>query len=227
MYIFIFFIGCSKPRHPKLTLSEDSWYYGEVRPDEITSHLFVLKNEGENKLIIESVYSSCACISLELDEKEIPPGEETFLKTIFDPYGYEDYIEKTITIKSNDPEQSERKVDLSITVLRIPHPEIGISQQTFDLGMIDNLSELSTLQFTITNAGDMDLIIEDIVTEEIFSHNLDLPLILAPGEQHLSEVYLDTSQMKEGVFRKAIRIMTNDPYNPMVFLRITGTIANK
>ncbi len=224
--LLLFFISCSKPKQPKLTLSEDSWYYGEVKPDQIVSHQFNLKNEGEGKLTIESVYSSCACVSLEMGEKDIPPEGESLLEAIFNPYGYEGYVSKEVIIKSNDPEHPEKRIDLTITVLKVPHPEIELSQQTFDLGVVSS-TEQSVLQFTTSNKGDTELIIEDIVTEEIFSHNLDLPLILTPGEQHLSEVYLDTSQMKEGVFRKAIRIMTNDPYNPMVFLRITGTIANK
>jgi len=217
-----FFAGCSKPKEPKLSLSEDSWYYGEVKPDQVVSHQFTLKNEGEGKLTIDSFYSSCACVILEMDKKEIAPGGEGTLKAIFDPYGYEGFVTKEVTINSNDPEHPKKIINLSITVLRVPHPDIKLSQQTFDLGTVTT-SEQSVLKFTISNEGDADLIIEDIVTEEIFSHNLALPLILLPGEQYLSEVYIDTSQIKEEVFRKAIRIMTNDPQNSMVFLRITGT----
>ncbi|MDD3656415.1 MAG: DUF1573 domain-containing protein [Atribacterota bacterium] len=213
--------GCSKTKQAKLVLSEENWHYGEVMPDQIVSHQFTLKNEGEDKLIIESVYSSCACVSLELSEKEIPAGGETQLKTTFDPYGYEGDVSKYITIKSNDPEHPEKKIDLTITVARLPNPDIKLSQQTFVLGNISG-QEQSVLQFTITNTGDADLVIEDIVVEDIFSHNLKLPLTMSPGKHYQAEVYLSTSQLKEGKFRKAIRIMTNDPQNPMVFLRISG-----
>ena len=220
--ILLFYLaGCSKTKQPRLAVSEESWYYGEVMPDQIASHQFTLKNEGEDKLIIESVYSSCACVSLELGEKEIPAGGETQLITIFDPYGYEGDVSKYLTIKSNDPEHPEKKIDLTINVTRVPNPDIKLSQQTFVLGNISG-QEQSVLQFTITNTGDADLVIEDIVVEDIFSHNLKLPLTMSPGKHYQAEVYLSTSQLKEGEFRKAVRIMTNDPQNPMVFLRISG-----
>ena len=47
-------------------------------------------------------------------------------------------------------------------------------------------------------------------------------MTITPGEQFETEVYIDTEQLKEGEFRKAIRIMTNDPQNTGVFIRIMG-----
>jgi len=223
MVLLIYLTGCNKPEPPKITLSEDSWYYGEVTPDERPTHDFILKNDGGGKLIIESVYSSCPCVSLDLTEKEIPAGEEGLLKTIFDPTGYEGEITKILTIKSNDPESPEKKIEAKITVLRVPNPDIELSKQTFDLGTFSR-EETPTIQFTISNTGDAELIIEEIVSEELFSHNLEIPTTLSPGEQFQAEVYIDTNQLKEGEFRKAIRIMTNDPQNMRVFIRIMGSI---
>lgn len=215
--------GCSKPEPPKISLSEDSWHYGEVTPDERPTHDFIIKNEGGGKLIIDSVYSSCPCVSLDLTEKEIPAGEEALLKTTFDPTGYEGEVTKILTIKSNDPENPEKKIEAKITVLRVPNPDIELSEQTFDLGIISR-DQTQTIQFIISNTGDAELIIEEIVSEEIFTHNMEMPLAISPGEQFQAEVYLDTNQLKEGEFRKAIRIMTNDPQNMRVFIRIMGNI---
>jgi len=215
--------GCSKTEPPKLTLSEDSWHYGKVTPDQRPTHDFVLKNEGEEKIIIDSVYTSCPCVILDLTEKEIPPGEEVLLKTTFDPTGYEGEVSKIVTIKSNDPENPEKRIEATITVIRVPNSDIELSQQTFNLGSI-SLSETQTIQFTISNNGDADLIIEEIVSEDIFTHNLPIPLTIPPEEQFEAEVYMETNQLKEGEFRKAIRIMTNDPQNMRVFIRIMGNI---
>ncbi|MDD2353207.1 MAG: DUF1573 domain-containing protein [Candidatus Caldatribacteriota bacterium] len=215
--------GCSKPEPPKLTLSEDSWHYGEVTPDQRPAHDFVLKNEGGGKIIIDSVYSSCPCVILDLTEKEIPPGEEVLLKTIFDPTGYEGEVSKIVTIKSNDPENPEKRIEATITVLRVPNPDIELSEQTFDLGSI-SLGEIQKIQFTISNTGDADLIIEEIVSEDIFTNNLPIPLTIPLEEQFEAEVYMETNQLKEGEFRKAIRIMTNDPQNARIFIRIMGNI---
>jgi hypothetical protein len=221
--ILFLFNGCSKPEPPKITLSEDSWHYGEVTPDERPTHDFTIKNKGGDKLIIETVYSSCPCVILDLNEKEIPAGEETLLKTTFDPTGYEGEVTKILTIKSNDPENPETKIEAKINVLRVPNPDIELSEQTFDLGTFSR-EETPTIQFTISNTGDAELIIEEIVSEEIFTHNLEIPLTISPSDQFQAEIQIDESQLKQGEFRKAVRIMTNDPQNMRVFLRFMGNI---
>ncbi len=223
MFLLICLVGCSKPEPPSLNLSEYSWYYGEVTPDQKPTHDFTIKNKGGEKLIIASVYSSCPCVILDLPEKEIPPGEEVLLKTTFDPTGYEGEVSKIVTIKSNDPENAEKTIETTITVLRVPNPDIEISQQTFGLGTF-KLEETPIIQFTISNTGDADLVIEEIVSEKLFSHNLEIPLIISPDEQFQAEVYIDTNQLKGGEFRKAVRIMTNDPQNMRVFIRIMGIL---
>ncbi|MFW5804143.1 MAG: DUF1573 domain-containing protein [bacterium] len=217
------FNGCSKPEPPNLVLSEDSWHYGEVTPDERPTHDFTIKNEGGEKLIIESVYSSCPCVILDLTEKEIPAGEEALLKTTFDPTGYEGEVTKILTIKSNDPENPEKKIEAAITVLGVANPDVDISEQTFDLGTFTR-EEIPTIQFTISNTGDADLVIEEIVSEEIFSHNLEIPLTIPAEVEFQAEIQMDESQLKKGEFRKSIRIMTNDPQNSRVFIRIMGSI---
>ena len=90
---------------------------------------------------------------------------------------------------------------------------------------MDSTSEKEyIIQFTISNGGDADLVIKEIVKEDIFSYQMEIPLTIKPGEQIQAEIYLDTAQLKKGEFRKAVRIMTNDPQNQAVFLRITGKI---
>jgi len=217
--------GCSNPDPPKLVLSEESWHFGEVRPDEQPSHVFKIKNEGEQKLVIESVYSSCSCVILELVKKEIEPGEETELVATFDPYGYEGDVTKNITVKSNDPEKPEKIIETSITVLRVPNPDIELSQQTFDLGVLSS-KETPVIEFTISNNGDADLIIQEVITEDIFTHNINTPFTISPEKEFETKFTIDISRLKEGEFRKAIRIMTNDPQNAAVFLRLTGNIKD-
>jgi len=218
-----FLTGCNKTEPPKLVLSKDSWYYGEVTPDQRPSHNFTIKNEGGEKLVIESVYSSCPCVILELPEKEILPGGKISLMTTFDPTGYEGEVSKVVTIKSNDPENPEKTIKTTITVQRVPNPDIELSEQKFDLGNLTR-EEKTSINFTIFNTGDADLIIKKIVSEEIFNHNIKIPLTIAPGEQFQVELSIGSSQLKEGNFRKAVRIMTNDPQNPGLFLRIQGNV---
>ena len=222
--IMLFILSaCSQPEPPSLLLSENSWDFGKVSPDQQPSHDIVLKNEGEQKLIIESVYSSCGCVINQLEQKELTAGEETILKITFNPYGYEGKVSKYVVIKSNDPENPEQRIDVSIDVKHVPNPDASISSQTLDLGAFSQ-NELKKASFTISNHGDADLVITEIVLEDFIQHNLTIPLTIAPGEEFDGELILDGRQMKTGEFRKAIRIMTNDPQKAMLFLRLKGKV---
>ena len=225
MSVFLIFTGCNSQKPPKLALSEENWYYGEVKPDEIVSHTFILKNQGDEELVIESVYSSCGCVETELTKKNISAGKETELKAIFDPYGYEGEITKHVTIKSNDPEEPEKKIELSITVLHVPNPDMSLSRQMFNLGDITvGASKDPSIQFTLSNNGDTDLIIEEFVMEEIFINELSFPIVVTSGEKFKVELTVDISQLSEGEFRKTIRIKSNDPQNQIIFVRISGNV---
>jgi len=71
-------------------------------------------------------------------------------------------ISKKFTIKSNDRENPEKRIEATITVLRVSNPDIELSEQTFDLGTI-NWGNTLEIKFDISNTGDADLIIEEIV----------------------------------------------------------------
>jgi len=223
--ITLFLSGCSKPNPPRIVLSEESCYYGEVTPDERPTHDFIIKNEGEEKLIIESVYSSCPCAILDLAENEILPGKETILKTTFDPTGYEGEVSKLITLTSNDPEKPEVVIETSINVLKVPSPDLQLSEQTFDLGTF-NENNLPIINFTISNKGDADLIIQEIIAEELFNYNLKLPLIISPAKQFEAQLKISSDLLTTGDFRKSIRINSNDPKKSTVFLRLMGNFIN-
>jgi len=227
IYILIALIisGCSKPSPPQITLSEESCYYGEVTPDERPTHDFIIKNEGGEKLIIESVYSSCPCAILDLVENEILPGKETLLKTTFDPTGYEGEVNKLITLKSNDPKNPEIVIETSINVLQVPSPDLQLSEQTFDLGTF-NENNLPVIDFTISNSGGADLIIQEIIAENIFNHNLKIPLTISPAKQFEAQLTINSDLLTAGDFRKSIRINSNDPKKSMVFLRLMGSFIN-
>jgi Leucine-rich repeat (LRR) protein len=118
-----------------------------------------------------------------------------------------------------------RGVDVIYEPQRVPNPTIELIPKTFDLGDIAKIDEKEQIiQFTILNTGDADLVVEEIVMENIFSFNREIPLTLEPGKQIQAVILLDASQLKEGELRKAIRIMTNDPQNQEIFLRITAFV---
>lgn len=213
---------------PKLSLSEEEWDFGMVKPNDKPTHIFMVKNEGNEDLIIERVRVSCGCVKASISTKLIKPGKSTELKATFDTTGYDGKIEKDIYIKSNDPlEQGvEKKVSLYIEIEHYSKPVISIFQNEWNLGLISQ-GDKSNFNLIIENKGDKDLIIEKIDTYEHISHNLTLPLTISPEEKHEATLTYNSMKHELGEVREAITILSNDPKRAVSPLRVKGYIKEK
>ncbi len=105
---------------PKLVIPHRTWDFGRVKPTEVVTHTFVLKNEGDAPLTIARIYTTCGCTTAELTARVIPPGKVALLRLIFDA-GYHDVrgqrVRRGVIIESNDPKNSEASVWATAYVL--------------------------------------------------------------------------------------------------------------
>ncbi|PKP57330.1 hypothetical protein CVT91_10895 [Candidatus Atribacteria bacterium HGW-Atribacteria-1] len=209
---------------PRLTISEIEWDYGQVKPNEKYTHIFTIKNEGDEELIIERARASCGCIKISLSSKNIQPGKSTELKTIFDTTGYDGKVKKEVYITSNDPQEPNRVVNLSLEVEHQTRPVISFSEAEWNFGYISQ-GEIPTLNWVIENKGDEDLIITKIDTYEHIKHNITFPLNIPPQGKHNTILTYDSTGHELGESREAISIFSNDPRRGSISLRIRGYIS--
>ena len=66
----------------------------------------MLKNEGKSNLIIRKTKASCGCTAIAPENNVIAPGESTKIKTTFNSAGKKGVQNKTITVITNDPENT-------------------------------------------------------------------------------------------------------------------------
>ncbi len=69
--------------------------------DGLASHVFKIKNEGNEPLVITRVTASCGCTRPEWSKAPIAPGQSTDLKITYNPKGRPGPFYKTISIYSN------------------------------------------------------------------------------------------------------------------------------
>jgi len=108
---------------PRILVSEEEWDFGKVTQGEKPTHIFIVKNGGEGDLIIEGVKESCPCIEASISTTLIKPGESAELKVTYDTTDYTGKDEKHVHIYSNDPQESDKKINLyvEIEVFQIPN----------------------------------------------------------------------------------------------------------
>ena len=108
---------------PRILVLEEEWDFGKVTRGEKPTHIFIVKNEGEGDLIIDSLKESCACIEASISTKRIQPEGSAELKVTYDTTDYVGKDEKHVHIYSNDPQVPDKRIDLYVEteVFQIPN----------------------------------------------------------------------------------------------------------
>lgn len=213
-------------RPPQISISEEEWDFGIVKPGTQPQHNFIITNKGTEDLIIERVWASCGCVLTSISTNHILPGKSAELQAIFNTTGYVGTLEKIIYIKSNDPEVPEKKIKVKVEIERQFKPKINISATERDMGLISQ-GDILNLTFTIENQGDADLIIDKIDTYEHIQYNNALPLKILPKEKFELVLIYDSTNHELGDVREAVRIYCNDPTTASFVIRISGYIKDK
>jgi hypothetical protein len=91
---------------PKASFNTTEFNFGTINEGEKKEYDFVLTNNGKSDLIIRKVKASCGCTAVTPAETVIKPGKSTNIKTIFDSTGKPGKQNKTITVITNDPDNS-------------------------------------------------------------------------------------------------------------------------
>jgi len=208
---------------PKIVISEIEWDYNVVKPNDKPTHIFIIKNEGDEELIIERVRVSCGCVKVAISNKNIKPGKSAELKAIFDTAGYEGKVNKDIYIRSNDPQEPEKVVAVSIEIEHKSKPIINISENEWNLDLISQ-GDTTSFKLFIENSGDENLIIDRVNFYKHIKHNLIVPLIVGPKEKYEVILSYDSTNHELGEVREAVWIYSNDTRRESVSIKIRGYI---
>jgi hypothetical protein len=213
-------------RPPQISISEEEWDFGKVKPGTQPQHKFIITNKGTEDLIIERVWTSCGCVQASIFDNRILPGKSADLQAIFNTAGYIGILEKIIYIKSNDPEEPEKKIKVKVEIEHQFKPKINTPATEWNMGLISQ-GDILNLSFTIENQGDADLIIDKIDTYEHIQYNNALPLKILPKEKFELIFIYNSTNHKLGDVKEAVRIYCNDPTTESFVIMISGYIKDK
>jgi len=111
---------------PKLDVSSETWDFGTLKEGEKAEHVFILKNVGDDTLVISKVRATCGCTATLLEDSIIPLGGETKLKSSLRTMGMSGVFHKYIYVYSNDFENPRISLVLTGKVQREPAPRIRV-----------------------------------------------------------------------------------------------------
>ncbi len=82
-------------------LIDSVFNFGKITEGEKVTFNFRFRNSGTKPLVITNTTASCGCTVPEKPEKPILPGEEGFIKVVFNSAGKSGHQDKNITVMSN------------------------------------------------------------------------------------------------------------------------------
>lgn len=75
--------------------------FGTIQEGEVVEQVFTFKNSGQAPLVISNIQASCGCTSPDWTKSPIKPGDEGFVKVIFNSSGKAGIQSPTVTIQAN------------------------------------------------------------------------------------------------------------------------------
>lgn len=104
---------------PAIALSEKSYDFGSIGPQDVVERTFVIFNTGDAPLTISRAYTTCGCTMAEISARTIPPGKVASVTLTFDA-GFHDTAGQTVRrgliIENNDPRQSQAEIWIQAAV---------------------------------------------------------------------------------------------------------------
>lgn len=191
---------------PRIVFDSVNYDFGRVNQGENVVHRFVFRNRGGGDLEIERVRSSCGCTSTLLSANTILPGKKGEIKATFSTRGRKGRQSKSITVVSNDPDNSRVRLTISgeiVLALNLIPPRLSLRDVIFGEGEsarvgVELSEDCEHLEITevISTSPHIEAEVEDMV----------LPREKGGGRGWIGRLFRRKKKEKEGPARTTLRV---------------------
>lgn len=111
---------------PNIQFDVTAYDAGKVISGEKVVHAYQFTNTGQGDLLIESVKASCGCTATAPKDDVVAAGQTSEIVATFDTRGRQGRQAKSITVRTNDPDQPVIVLRLTAEVERDPFHSGGV-----------------------------------------------------------------------------------------------------
>jgi Protein of unknown function (DUF1573) len=101
---------------PRIRVEPESFDFGKAAQNKTLRKEFSIRNFGNADLLIESVSTTCGCTAALMDSKVVKPGGTTPLRVSLETRAYKGRVQRSVMVRSNDPEANLLEVKVEATV---------------------------------------------------------------------------------------------------------------
>ncbi len=108
---------------PKANFETKEFNFNTIKEGDLANFDFKLTNDGKSDLLIRKVKASCGCTAVTPSETTIKPGQSTTIKATFNSAGKPGKQNKTITVVTNDPDNTNITLKVTGDVEKVEAPK--------------------------------------------------------------------------------------------------------
>jgi hypothetical protein len=207
---------------------------GTMKNTESKTETLEFYNSSDKEATLK-VYRAPAHMQIAFEPQTIPPGKTGLMSVVYDAkkrnaYGY---VSDRIYLEVNGQKENSFSVGTSVSInedfsslteeQKQNAPVALVENNIHDFGSIRN-GAISSFSYKLKNEGKSDLIIRSVKAScgctAVKNEN-----VVKPGLT--TEIKVDfNSKGKRGRQNKSVTVITNDPQNPTLVLRIMGDVVN-
>ncbi len=219
-----------EPKGPKISAVENTFNFGQIDQYESVTHVFVIKNDGDQNLEIKKVKTTCGCTAAKQKSNIVEPGKQTEIEVTFNAGPRSGEQKKKITVETNDPVTPRLELYIEGTVV----VRLEANPRLIRILDVESGQEASG-KVTLTNKSQEPVTIsefkytdENVVKVELLADGqpVALPFKLAAGQSVEMSATVKMPADKK-FLRTSIQVVTAEkpdkPISVNVVLRKKGT----
>jgi hypothetical protein len=117
---------------PKLVIPEREFDFGSVSQGQKVEHEFVVRNDGDEDLLIQRIAPSCGCTAAAMSAGAVKPGSSEKIKVAFNTAGFYGTKTKSVSILTNARENPEAVLKMKGVIVR----GVTVDPERIDLGEV-------------------------------------------------------------------------------------------
>lgn len=125
---------------PIIFVERPTFEFGTITQGQKVDHVFMIKNRGDESLVLKEIRSSCGCTAATPSTKTIAPGKSGEIRVSFDSGSFSGVVTKAVTVDSNDPRNPISSLVMKGMITEI----ISFTPRTINLGMLKPGTKVET-----------------------------------------------------------------------------------
>lgn len=211
--------------NPRAVLPEPVFDAGSIAKGEKVAHDFVIRNDGEGVLEIESVRPACGCTVAEYDET-VPAGGTGKVHAVVDTTTFEGPISKSIVVLTNDPANPKLQLAVKATVEPYLFIQPGyarfVKAQQAEPGTVEEIVFTTTFDDLEILRAESPYPFLDVSYRQATED--DEPREAGVGKQWVVTLTLDYTKAPVGTLAEYVTLHTNHPQQAIAKIPVSGFV---